>query len=130
MNIRVERLRKEDGNKRQVRGVVLVGQMSLLTEDGKPHGDLFGQTQPPRIFCSTEPGSESVPQRYDTRAGGQDFPKRLALAWGSQRLEGWHSICCSPDNRTLVTGRARKHEDISCRRRSRVGPHSQSDVRE
>jgi len=42
-------------------GAVLVGQMSLLTEDGKPHRDLLGQTQPLRIFCSTEPGPESVP---------------------------------------------------------------------
>ena len=37
-------------------GAVLVGQMSLLTEQGKPHRDLFGQTKHPRIFCSTRPG--------------------------------------------------------------------------
>jgi len=42
-------------------GAVLVGQMSLSTADGKPHRDLFGQTQPPRIFCSTEPGPTPGP---------------------------------------------------------------------
>ena len=35
-------------------GAILVGQMSLLTELGKPHRDLLGQTTPPRIFCSTQ----------------------------------------------------------------------------
>ena len=37
-------------------GAVLVGQMSLLAEQGKPHRNLFGQTKPPRNFCSTQPG--------------------------------------------------------------------------
>ncbi len=37
-------------------GATLVGQMSLLTEQGKPHRDLSGQTKPPSIFCSTQPG--------------------------------------------------------------------------
>ncbi len=35
-------------------GAVLVGQMSLLTEQGKPHKDLLGQTRTPTIFCSTQ----------------------------------------------------------------------------
>jgi hypothetical protein len=42
-------------------GAVLVGQMSLSTETGKPHGDLFGQTTPARIFCSTEPAPPPPP---------------------------------------------------------------------
>jgi hypothetical protein len=37
-------------------GAVLVGQMSLSTDQGKPHRDLFGQTKNPSSFCSTEPG--------------------------------------------------------------------------
>jgi hypothetical protein len=37
-------------------GAVLVGQMSLSTDQGKPHRDLFGQTRNPSIFCSTKPG--------------------------------------------------------------------------
>jgi hypothetical protein len=42
-------------------GAVLVGQMSLLTETGKPHRDLFGQTTPARLFCSTEPAPPPPP---------------------------------------------------------------------
>ena len=36
-------------------GAVLVGQMSILAPQGKPNPNLFGQTVPPSIFCSTTP---------------------------------------------------------------------------
>jgi len=37
-------------------GAVLVGQISLQAPQGKPHPNLFGQTTPPSVFCSTRPG--------------------------------------------------------------------------
>jgi hypothetical protein len=37
-------------------GAVLVGQISLITDEGKPHPNLFGQTVTPRNYCSTKPG--------------------------------------------------------------------------